>query len=110
MTPGSPPLLSREALAQVRPGVVLVNVARGGHVDEIALAEALGDGRVAVAALDVRAHEPPTEPDALRELANVILTPHIAASSRQAAEDLHRLAAAYVLGLLEDAGRIPVAV
>ena len=110
LTPGSPALLSREALARVRPGVVLVNVARGGHIDETALAEALKDGRVAVAALDVRANEPPGDEDPLRGLPNVILTPHIAASSRQAAEDLHRLAAAYVLGLLEDSGRIPVAV
>ncbi len=57
--------------------------------DEVALAEALRDGRVAVP--------------------NVILTPHIAVTSRQAFEDLHRLAATYVLGLLEDAGRIPAA-
>jgi D-3-phosphoglycerate dehydrogenase len=110
LAPGSPPLMDREALAKVRPGVVLVNVARGGHIDEAALAEALQDGRVAVAALDVRANEPPGETDPLRGLANVILTPHVAASSREAADDLHRLAAAYVLGLLEDAGRIPVAV
>jgi len=110
LTPGSPPLLSREALARVRPGLVLVNVARGGHVDELALAEALRDGRVAIAALDVRASEPPGDADPLGGLPNVILTPHVAASSRQAAEDLHRLAAVYVLGLLEDAGRIPVAV
>ena len=109
LTPGSPSLFSAEALSQVQPGVILVNVARGGHLDEIALAEALRDGRVAVAALDVRAHEPPVGPDPLAGLPNVILTPHIAAWSRQASEDLHRLAAKYVLGLLEDAGRIPVA-
>jgi phosphoglycerate dehydrogenase-like enzyme len=109
LTPGAPPLISREALQQVQPGLILVNVARGGHVDEAALAEALQDGRVAVAALDVRAIEPPPQPDPLAGLANVIQTPHIAASSREAAEDLHRLAAQYVLGLLEDAGRIPVA-
>ena len=109
LTPGAPPLISREALEGVRPGVILVNVARGGHIDEGALAEALQDGRVAVAALDVRATEPPTQPDPLAGLANVIQTPHVAASSREAAEDLHRMAAQYVLGLLEDAGRIPVA-
>jgi D-3-phosphoglycerate dehydrogenase len=109
LTPGSLPLISRNALAQVRPGLILVNVARGGHIDEEALAEALQDGRVAVAALDVRATEPPSQPDPLAGLANVIQTPHIAASSREAAEDLHRLAAQYVLGLLEDAGRISAA-
>jgi D-3-phosphoglycerate dehydrogenase len=109
LTPGAPPLLSRDALAEVRPGLILVNVARGGHVDENALAAALQDGRVAVAALDVRATEPPAEPDPLAGLPNVIQTPHVAASSREAADDLHRLAAEYVLGLLEDAGRIPAA-
>jgi D-3-phosphoglycerate dehydrogenase len=103
---GAPPLISREALAGVRPGLILVNVARGGHVDEDALAEALQDGRVAVAALDVRLSEPPKSPDPLAGLTNVIQTPHIAASSREAVEDLHRLAAQYVLDLLEDAGRI----
>lgn len=107
LTPGSPPLISREALGRVRPGLILVNVARGGHVDEVALADALRDGRVSVAALDVRASEPPTQPDPLTGLPNVILTPHVAASSREAARDLHRLAAGYVLDLLEAAGRIP---
>jgi D-3-phosphoglycerate dehydrogenase len=109
LTPGAPPLISKAALAQVRLGLILVNVARGGHVDEPALAAALRDGRVAVAALDVRATEPPTQPDPLAGLPNVIQTPHVAASSREAAEDLHRLAAQYVLGLLEDAGRIGTA-
>ena len=109
LTPGAPPLISRDALAQVRSGLILVNVARGGHVDEDALAAALQDGRVAVAALDVRADEPPTNPDPLGGLPNVIQTPHVAASSREAADDLHRLAAQNVLGLLEDAGRIPAA-
>ena len=107
LSPGAPPLISRAALERSRWGLILVNVARGGHIDEDALADALRDGRVAVAALDVRASEPPTQPDPLIGLPNVILTPHVAASSREAAQDLHRLAAGYVLGLLEDAGRIP---
>jgi D-3-phosphoglycerate dehydrogenase len=109
LSPGAPPLISREALAAVRPGLILVNVARGGHIDEVALAAALQDGRVAVAALDVRSIEPPAVPDPLAGLPNVIQTPHVAASSREAVEDLHRLAAQYVLGLLEDADRIEAA-
>jgi phosphoglycerate dehydrogenase-like enzyme len=109
-TPGAPPLISREALAAAKPGLVLVNVARGGHVDEHALAEALADGRVAVAALDVRAVEPPDPADdPLSRLPNVILTPHVAGSSLEAVADLHRLAAEYVLDLLEAGGRISVA-
>lgn len=107
LTPGAPPLISKDVLERIKPGLILINVARGGHVDEDALAEALRDGRVAVAGLDVRATEPPPRADPLAGLANVIQTPHVAASSREAADDLHRLAATYVLGLLEDAGRIP---
>lgn len=107
LTPGAAPLISRETLAQVRPGLILVNVSRGGHVDEAALAEALDTGRVAVAALDVRAQEPPSEPDLLAGRPDVILTPHVAATSREAAEDLHRLASASVIAFLESAGRIP---
>lgn len=107
LSPGATPLVSRKALERIQPGLILVNVARGGHVDEDALAEALQDGRVAIAALDVRATEPPSKPDPLAGLPNVIQTPHVAATSREAAEDLHRLAARYVLDLLEDAGRIP---
>ena len=108
--PGTPPLVADETLARVRPGLILVNVARGGHVDEAALARALADGRVAVAALDVRAHEPPgTAQDPLSGLPNVILTPHVAATSRDAIDDLHRLAAQGVLDLLAGGGRIPAA-
>lgn len=110
-TPGSPPFISREALEVVRPGVIIVNIARGGHVDELALADALQDGRVAVAALDVRLTEPPDRADdPLAGMPNVILTPHVAATSRDAIDDLHRLAAEYVLDLLETGGRIPAAV
>ncbi len=109
-TPGSPALVTRETLAGVKPGLILVNISRGGHIDETALAEALEDGRVVVAALDVRVTEPP-EPaaDPLKGRDDVVLTPHIAGTSREAVDDLHRLAAEYVLGLLETGGRIPAA-
>ena len=109
-TPGTPPFISREALARVKPGLILVNISRGGHVDEDALAEAMADGRVAVAALDVRTVEPPDPAaDPLSGRPNVVLTPHVAGSSREAVDDLHRLAAEYVLDLLEAGGRISVA-
>jgi D-3-phosphoglycerate dehydrogenase len=109
-TPGAPPIVSREALAGAKPGLIVVNISRGGNVDEGALAEALHDGRVAVAALDVRMKEPPDPADdPLTGLPNVILTPHVAGSSLEAVEDLHRLAAEYVLDLLEAGGRISVA-
>lgn len=101
-------MIDAEALARVRPGLVLVNVARGGLVDESALAPALADGRVAVAALDVRDPEPPKPgADPLAGLDNLVLTPHIAASSQEAVLDLHRMAAEISLELLRAGGRLP---
>jgi D-3-phosphoglycerate dehydrogenase len=108
LTPASRGVIGRDALARIRPGLILVNVARGGLIDETALAEALRDGRVGYAALDVRDPEPPDPAnDVLAGLPSVLQTPHIAAMSRDAADDLHRFAAQYVLESLESAGRIP---
>ena len=76
-------ILSRAALAKTKPGVRIVNVARGGLVDEEALAEAIESGRVAGAALDVFATEPP-ERGRLFELDAVVVTPHLGASTREA--------------------------
>jgi D-3-phosphoglycerate dehydrogenase len=110
LTPASRHVIGRSALARVRAGLILVNVARGGLVDEVALAEALRDGRVGYAALDVRDPEPPDPgSDPLAGLPNVLQTPHVAATSRDAVDDLHRLAARHVLEMLETAGRIPAA-
>ena len=105
---GSRGLLGWNEFAQLRPGVILVNVARGALIDEAALAEALGSGRVGLAALDVRSPEPPAKgADPLAGLPNVIQTPHIAALSREAREDLRRMAGEIVLQMLESSGRIP---
>lgn len=101
-------LIGPATLARVKPGVIIVNVARGGFIDEAALADALRDGRVAVAALDVRAPEPPDPAnDPLSGLPNLISTPHTAANSIEAVEDLHRKGAATIVALLEAAGRLP---
>lgn len=107
LTPTSRGLIGREALAGVRPDTILVNVARGGLVDEAALAEALDDGRIAVAALDVRSPEPPSDDDTLARRENVIVTPHIAAASREASDDLRRKAGEQVLAILAARGRLP---
>ena len=84
-----------------------MNIARGGLVDEAALADAMRDGRIGVAALDVRADEPPKpDNDPLAGLPNLILTPHMAGASVEAREALHVLAADASLELLKAAGRI----
>jgi D-3-phosphoglycerate dehydrogenase / 2-oxoglutarate reductase len=78
-------LIGDAELRKVRPGVRIINAARGGIVDEAALADALADGRVAGAALDVYASEPCTD-SPLFQLANVVVTPHLAASTHEAQE------------------------
>ncbi|MEM9840643.1 MAG: phosphoglycerate dehydrogenase [Pseudomonadota bacterium] len=80
-------IIDREALSSIRPGAFIVNCARGGLVDEEALAEALDEGRVAGAALDVFAVEPATE-NPLFGRENVVVTPHLGASTREAQENV----------------------
>lgn len=108
LTPQSRHLLNARTLLHVKPGALLVNVARGGLIDEPALAEALRDGRIRFAALDVRDPEPPDlESDPFLELENVLETPHVAANSQEAVVDLHLQAAEISLDLLRAAGRLP---
>jgi gluconate 2-dehydrogenase len=73
-------LINARALLQMKPTATLVNIARGGLVDEDALAEALSTGKLAAAGLDVFEGEPAVNPRLL-ELRNVVLTPHIASAS-----------------------------
>jgi len=80
-------ILSRENIAKLKPGVRIVNCARGGLVDEEALAEALKDGRVAGAAFDVFAVEPATD-SPLFNLPNVVVTPHLGAATTEAQENV----------------------
>jgi D-3-phosphoglycerate dehydrogenase len=77
-------LLGREAFAKVKPGVLIVNDARGGIVDEEALLEALEEGQVAGAGLDVYVEEPPPGDHPLLRHERVICTPHLGASTDQA--------------------------
>ena len=76
-------LLSRERIAQMKPGARLINCARGGLVDELALRDALQSGHLAGAALDVFEKEPPGG-SLLFELSNVEFTPHLGASTEEA--------------------------
>jgi D-3-phosphoglycerate dehydrogenase len=91
--------IGREAIARMRPGVRLVNAARGELVDEAALVEALSSGQVAGAALDVFSSEPYSGP--LLELPNIVVTPHLAASTEEAQDRAGVIVAEQVVAALE---------
>ena len=80
-TPVTEGMISREVLERAKPGLTFVNVGRGSTVDEPALIQALQDGRVGLAVLDVTAKEPLPEDSPLWDLPNVVLAPHTAAIS-----------------------------
>ncbi len=77
-------LLGKKAFRKMKPGVRLINCARGGLIDEEALLEALKAGKVAGAALDVFESEPPSPDWPLRQWPNLICTPHLGASTEEA--------------------------
>ncbi|WP_324738474.1 phosphoglycerate dehydrogenase [Mycobacterium sp. 5-140-3-2] len=82
-TPETAGLIGKDALAKTKPGVVIVNAARGGLVDEAALADAVRSGHVRAAGLDVFSKEPCTD-SPLFELPQVVVTPHLGASTEEA--------------------------
>ncbi|MBE5459392.1 phosphoglycerate dehydrogenase [Mycobacteroides abscessus] len=82
-TPETAGLIGKEALAKTKPGVIIVNAARGGLIDEAALADAIRSGHVRGAGLDVFSTEPCTD-SPLFELDRVVVTPHLGASTSEA--------------------------
>ena len=90
LTPQTDKLVNAEFLAAMKPGAGLINTARGGLVDEPALARALRDGTLGGAALDVLSQEPPPadHPLLADDLPNLILTPHSAWVSRESRQRL----------------------
>lgn len=100
LTPETKNLIGERELRQLRPGAYLVNTARGELVDEQALIDALDDGHLSGAALDVFYPEPPALTSGLRGRGNVLLTSHLAGSSRQVAQGAAERIADVVAGFL----------
>ena len=96
-------MIDAESLAKMKPGVRIINAARGALIDEYALAEAIESGQVAGAAVDVYGQEPPPTDHPLIGLSQVVHTPHLAASTADAQVEVAVLAAQQIVdGLLNN--------
>jgi len=104
LTPATRHLIGRSELARMKPTACLVNTARGPLIDETALVEALREGRIAAAGLDVYEHEPRLTPG-LTSLDNVVCTCHIGSATRATRTRMAVMAAENVVAALE--GRLP---
>jgi glyoxylate reductase len=104
LTPETHHLIGAPELAQMKPTAFLINTSRGPVVDEQALVQALQNGTIAGAALDVFESEPAVHPDLLK-LANVVLTPHIGTATAETRLKMATLAAQNLLDALQ--GRRP---
>ncbi len=93
MSPESAKMIGRDAIAKMKDGVILINTARGGLIDEEALIEALQSGKIYFAGLDVLTGEPLTERSPLMDVPNTRITPHIAWAPEEARYRAVRLAA-----------------
>lgn len=93
LSPETKHLINRERLAQMKPTAIVVNTARGGLVDTVALAEALRSGIIAAAGLDVFESEPLEPEHPLRACPNALLTSHVAWFSEKSVPKLQRMAA-----------------
>lgn len=101
LTPTTAKVFNDETFAKMKKGVRIINVARGGVIDEDALVRALDNGTVAQAALDVFTEEPPPKDSKLVQHENVTLTPHLGASTVEAQEGVAIEIAEAVIGALK---------
>ena len=104
-TDGTRHVLDAASLALMKPGAIVVNTARGPLIDEAALADALRQGRLRAAGLDVYEREPRIDPG-LTDLDNVVLLPHLGSATDEARGAMVELACANVVAVL--AGREPL--
>ncbi len=104
LTPATRHLVDARRLALMRPGGILINTARGGCVDEAALADALASGHLAGAGLDVYAHEPAIHPRLLAS-PRAVLAPHLGSATTEARTQMAQLCADAVIAVLT--GRRP---
>ncbi|KAK4754241.1 hypothetical protein SAY87_002345 [Trapa incisa] len=100
LTPTTKNVFNEQTFSKMKKGVRIINVARGGVIDEEALVRALDSGVVAQAALDVFAEEPPSKESKLVQHHNVIVTPHLGASTKEAQEGVAIEIAEAVVGAL----------
>ncbi len=112
LTPETYHLINAERFAKMKRGVRIINCARGGLIDEAALAECLTSGHVAGAALDVFETEPLPNDSPLRGLPNLVLTPHLGASTAEAQESVgieiaQSIRAALLEGTIRNAVNMP---
>jgi glycerate dehydrogenase len=98
---GTAKMINQEAIARMKPNAIIINTARGGLIDETALAEALNQNRIAAAAVDVVSHEPMLATNPLLEAKNILITPHIAWAPVEARERLLGIAAENLKAYLE---------
>lgn len=99
-TPETGNIVSADAISKMKPGSMLINVSRGGLIDEAALAEALNSGHIASAGLDTLADEPPSPDNPLLAVDNLLLSPHAAHFSTQSYAEVRSKAFADVAAVL----------
>jgi D-3-phosphoglycerate dehydrogenase len=94
-------MFNAAAFARMKPSATLINTSRGGIVDTPALVDALRDGHIGNAAIDVLEREPPLPGDIPSDLAKLVVTPHAAWYSEEALADLQRLAARAIVEICQ---------
>ncbi|HSB06015.1 MAG TPA: hydroxyacid dehydrogenase [Thermodesulfobacteriota bacterium] len=101
LSPATQKMIGARELGWMKPSAYIINASRGGVIDEEALIQYLKEKRIAGAGLDVFSHEPPERDNSLKELDNVILTPHIGGLTLECGIRVSVLAAQAVLDVLQ---------